>query len=433
MLPAAVGSLLAVVIVAFVTVLGYLPLYASDGRRERDAPYCIVVGFLMFNSLSLFWPDLVPRRCSRHANLFLDKSCIHQVDLDLQRAGIESIGALFVELGGAVLPHLHAEGLDVLRDGMLLAPPSPRPSRVASRRYRSCGSRWFGRKLVLHDLGVHIAVHICEERGPDIKFRQGGVVLAVCSFLCRRVSRDHAHSIADLQSFSIRAAICTVESDRITVEDNVVCLMLYLKYVPSHCTREDALNAVDLMVRREMPRKIRASTGRFLLRYEYVTPMALPMLLGTFDVACAHLVTGASVRQLVSSSVEMLARSLTALPLCLAVNMWLSGLFHKLCGLKETLYNLFAGMANFFTGTLLYFLLRLLQTNAVDDDMHLVLLCLCSAGLVALTYLVFRRPPGKVYRRRTGRVVDPSAVIAEVLDGISPREESFPWKHVFVW
>ena len=93
MLPAAVGSLLAVVIVAFMTVLGYQPLYASDGRRERDAPYCIVVGFLMFNSLLLFWPDLVPRRCSRHANLFLDKSCIHQVDLDLQRAGIESIGA----------------------------------------------------------------------------------------------------------------------------------------------------------------------------------------------------------------------------------------------------------------------------------------------------------------------------------------------------
>ena len=166
-----------------------------------------------------------------------------------------------------------------------------------------------------------------------------------------------------------RAAICTVESDRITVEDNVVCLMLYLKYVPSHCTRDDALNAFDLMVRREMPRKIRASTGRFLLRHEYVTPMALPMLLCTFDVACAHLVTGASVRELVSSSIEMLARSLTALPLCLAVNMWLSGLFHKLRGLKETLYNLFAGMANFFTGTVLYFLLRLLQTNAVDDDM----------------------------------------------------------------
>ena len=90
---AVVGALLSAAMVALMVILGLLPLFASDGRRDREGVCCRLFGSLVFGSLVLFWPDFKPRRCSWHPQLFLDKCCIHQVDLDLQRAGIESLGA----------------------------------------------------------------------------------------------------------------------------------------------------------------------------------------------------------------------------------------------------------------------------------------------------------------------------------------------------
>ena len=55
-------------------------------------------------------------------------------------------------------------------------------------------------------------------------------------------------SDADVRHFSIRNALCAVESDRVVVESNVASLMRDLKLVPADSTRENALAVFDLMV-----------------------------------------------------------------------------------------------------------------------------------------------------------------------------------------
>jgi len=76
------------------------------------------------------------------------------------------------------------------------------------------------------------------------------------------VAREQAQSYEDLRSFSIREAVCAVESDRALLEGNVVSLMKSLECVPSDCNHENAVAAFDELVCTTMPRGIRTSVGR---------------------------------------------------------------------------------------------------------------------------------------------------------------------------
>ena len=75
-----------------------------------------------------------------------------------------------------------------------------------------------------------------------------------------RWERDQAKSEDDLRHFSIRNAVCAVESDRAVVERNVASLMRDLKLVPSDSTHEEALQVFDRVVQSTLPSAMRSST-----------------------------------------------------------------------------------------------------------------------------------------------------------------------------
>ena len=62
----------------------------------------------------------------------------------------------------------------------------------------------------------------------------------------RKLAESQTKARADLKRFSIKDAVCAVERDRVTVEDNVVSLMRQLSCVPPDCSRDGALVAFDL-------------------------------------------------------------------------------------------------------------------------------------------------------------------------------------------
>ena len=93
LLVAVVGSFLTAAVLACMTTLGILHLSPVDARREREGVYCGVLGFLTFHTLLLFGADVLPRGCLWPSKVFLDKACIHQVDENLKRQGIESLGS----------------------------------------------------------------------------------------------------------------------------------------------------------------------------------------------------------------------------------------------------------------------------------------------------------------------------------------------------
>ena len=234
-----------------------------------------------------------------------------------------------MELGCSLCPSLHTEGVDSVRDGLFLAAPSRRSSRVVALPPAVLGA-----VAVLVSDAFVVASQLPSARSvlqipnfvTSVLYAPGLIVIA---FLFRRVARDHAQSISELERFSIQDATCTVEEDRVTVEDNVVSLMLHLKCVPSDCTREDALSAFNLLVRSSMPRTICASTGRTLLRFEYIISILFPLVLSVFDIACARLVVGDSTQQVISAIIEAGTRAWAVFPLCFALLMWLCSCVHS--------------------------------------------------------------------------------------------------------
>ena len=99
------SGMLTATILCAATSMGCLPLVSVDYPiGVYHAIYCRVFGFLSFQAVLLFGPDLLPGWLMRSEEVFLDKVCIHQVDLALQRQGIESLGGfLFYSWSMAVL------------------------------------------------------------------------------------------------------------------------------------------------------------------------------------------------------------------------------------------------------------------------------------------------------------------------------------------
>ena len=231
----------------------------------------------------------------------------------------------------------------------------------------------------------------------------------------RMMARNQSASDADLLQFSIGNALCAVESDRVVVERNVASLMSDLKLVPADSTRETALVAFDLMVRDALPRAIRDSTGCVGLRYEHVLTMGAVYIFEVLDTLACNVYAGSHVQLVVATIVEQLVLVFSVVPLLFASMMHLSGCCIHLTGVKGVACVLLIGLASILVFGLSFAAASFLHSTAKDDVFALVILCLLSAALMFLTYLVFRRPRGIPRRRRTGTTSETLEQLSEAI------------------
>ena len=404
---AAIGALLTAAILGMMTMLGFLPLSASDVETNNvEGVYCRVCGSLVFVTLLLFGADILPRHCIWHSEVFLDKACINQVSEELQREGIESLGGFLFYFWTLVVLYtrVYTQKVWTVYEMACFLLLNPEGHLV-----------WLPLNLppaIL--LGTAVSL-LADLASWTLRQRSVMTVVAIPYFLVpvayipslfvfhiglRKVSREQAQSRADLRNFSIKDAVCAVERDRITVEDNVVSVMKLLEHVQPDCTREEALAAFDLLVRSKMPQLIRSSSGTAGLRYEYALTLLFPLVLYIFDVVSAQVVGGAGTQQLLAVIIELVARIFASLPLAFAWSAWLSGQCEDLHGMREILFLVFTTAVHFLLGYVLYLMLRILRAYAAEDDICFVLLCVIAIGLFTLTVFLFRRPTGKGHRRR---------------------------------
>jgi len=373
---------------------------------KEGGVYCRVFGSLGFVTLLLFGSDILPRRCIWHSKVFLDKACINQVNEELQREGIESLGGFLFYSWSLVVLYTRVYTQKVWTvyemacflllnpEGHLVWLPVNLPPTILAGTAIALLADLVAWTLRRRFMMTVVAI---PDYLPSLAYIPGLIVLHI---QFRKVSREQAQSRADLRNFSIKDAVCAVESDRITVEDNVVCVMRLLEHVQPDCTREEALAAFDLLVRSKMPQLIRSSSGMAGLRYEHALTVVFPLVLSIFDVVSAQVVGGAGTQQLLAVIIDLSARNFASVPLTIAWSAWLSGKFKDLHGVREILFLVFTTAVDFLVGFLQYLMLRILRTYAIDDDIGFVLLCVIAAGLFTLTFVFFRRPTGKWHRRR---------------------------------
>ena len=154
---------------------------------------------------------------------------------------------------------------------------------------------------------------------------------------------DQAKSEADLQSFSIRSAVCAVESDRAVVEGNVVSLMHDLKLLPPDSTHEEALQVFDFMVQSTLPRAIRDSIGRGGFRYEWIMAVFCVSWFSAFDIVAANVLAGASGQAVVATTLGRSTYACAALLLGTALLMQLCGRCAHLGGWRRRVFVLVLG------------------------------------------------------------------------------------------
>jgi len=240
-------------------------------------------------------------------------------------------------------------------------------------------------------------------------------VLVLVTALLRKLALDQVQSETDLRTFSMKSAVCAVESDRATVEGNVASLMRDLQIVAPDSTHEEALCAFDRMVQNSMPRAVRDSVGRGF-RYEWLLMAHSPRFFSAFDVFGAEVLAGNGALSVTAMLLSRYILVLATSPLAVAFAMHLCAYCTYLRGFKGNVFVLCVSVAYFLAMAIPHVALQQVLVLAREDAVAFALLCLVSVVLLSLTYVVFRRPPAQQRRRRTGT---PSETIEELAEAVA--------------
>ena len=419
---ALVCGILVAGVLCVVSSVGWLPLPAVDDRNVKQlGMYCSCCGFLAFHVVLLFSSDVLPGFFMQHHRVFLDKVCIHQVDKELQRQGIESLGGFLFHSWSMVVLYTPvyttkvwtvyemACFLCVHPGGRLVWLPVDVASEVVLASFLNMFYNVAVWEMSLVSTRERLALPWWLLFLPLVP------LLACMLYFLGNVARDQAKSEADLRHFSIRNAVCAVESDRAVVESNVASLMRDLKLLPSDSTHEEALQVFDRMVQRTLPRAMRSSIGRAGIRYELVVVVFCAPLFRAFDIVAAQVFAGASSQAVVATVLERTTLVFALLPLRIAFFRALSGRCAHLIGGSRVLFVLLLSGVWLVWDSSLQATLELALSVAREDLFALVLFSLVSAACFLLTYFVFRRAPGQQHVRRKGAVSETMEDLAEAL------------------
>mmetsp|Transcript_16842 Transcript_16842/g.46436 ORF Transcript_16842/g.46436 Transcript_16842/m.46436 type:complete len:629 (-) Transcript_16842:101-1987(-) len=332
--PAAFTMLFTCAIAITLTLAGVLPMYKfewQDQAFERGVAchFCGAVAFLL---AILFWHEIDCLRCWG-PTVFLDKTCIHQTDLQLKQIGIRSLAAFLRNSGSLLIIYSDtyleklwtvyelASHLALHPGGRITLIPVLLPQLVLRGMIF-----WF----LFNSVHILLQLHeVCDFIGDACHIFQVTVTAALImpasiGLLCSQ--RNWAQTRANIQrlveGFSIERAACFCEDDRPVVQGNIASFMQDLQLVAPEAGEAAALRAFDELVREEVPLALAASFGRAGIPYRYVVSMFLGQSLRVADELAPCLMGRTPVFHLGVDSLVHLTLHFAVLPLAVAVFDW---------------------------------------------------------------------------------------------------------------
>mmetsp|Transcript_135135 Transcript_135135/g.431413 ORF Transcript_135135/g.431413 Transcript_135135/m.431413 type:complete len:553 (+) Transcript_135135:32-1690(+) len=258
------------------TWFGVVP---SPAYPKVLAPYpcgvlCRVLGVPLFFLLLFFSRDVLARLGHAGPLVFLDKTCIHQVDLDIQRQGILKLGAFIRKSEQMVVLYSDVYLLKlwtVYEVASFLAIHPIRCMKVVpvSQSIVFCICLVF---LYLYSLATLVLeVYVSFSYTVFLTASIAGVFHSVG---LRQWSRDRAAIQLRLGNFSVRNCVCFIESDRALVCRNIAALMKARRVVHMDATQDEALDAFEVLVRTDLPSAFVSALGRRSFKYKQYLMLA---------------------------------------------------------------------------------------------------------------------------------------------------------------
>eukprot|EP00929_Paragymnodinium_shiwhaense_P098883 TRINITY_DN6039_c0_g3_i1.p1 TRINITY_DN6039_c0_g3~~TRINITY_DN6039_c0_g3_i1.p1 ORF type:complete len:532 (+),score=40.48 TRINITY_DN6039_c0_g3_i1:119-1714(+) len=207
------------------------------------------------------------------SSVFLDKTCIHQTDLELKRQGIESLSA-FIERSSKIVVVYTDEYLKKLwtvyelATFLVLYPEKPvlLPTSLVFFIMGSTVALAAHNLLWLAPLGG-----ITSPARMALYFLPGFLVACYMRHMAR--SLDVMQKTVD--TFSISQARCYCEEDRPLVQRNIVAFLKHSGMVDVDMTEEEALDKFDTHVRCTFGKVIRDRIGTMGMQYRWMLVMIL--------------------------------------------------------------------------------------------------------------------------------------------------------------
>ena len=296
-----VAAVLAGVLVSVGIALTLFPLVEMTGTLQGSAPqapYATVVVPLVFMVVVHCAHEVLPHS----QRIFLDKLCIHQTDEVKKSEGIAHLGlTMFFSSAMVVLDsdvyfkrlwtvYELASCLVVDSTKLVVFLPVNLPATLHGLSSVVC-------------IGL-VVLFLCSTSWVDELFPSLNSVpielrlfvllcpsFAIATVIMRRWAREQARRKARLQSFSIRNAECSDESDRKLVHADIVNL-LDVQLLATGTSSDRALEVFDDVVRMTMPQAMDKSS----LRFVHCVVLGLALLGRGFDRLGADIVAGAAPR-----------------------------------------------------------------------------------------------------------------------------------------
>jgi len=308
-----------------------LDMTYDNGVPYKKSPWNMLVGTGFFFVTIFTWHDLRSLLGIPGPTLFLDKTCIDQVDEQRKRRGIKSLAA-FVRHSNKMLviysdTYLHKLWTVYELAAFMTLQPTHRlrvvPVILAD--VMVMGINLF-LLVCMMDLitdmdAVHSALGV-ESFGAASYAVTAAFVLPAVVMFCK-IWRKWMHELSRIHeqamSFSVFKAACFNEEDRPLIYHSIAKFMKGIGAVAKDAPEATALEAFDSKVHLEVPRALQISLGRVGMRYRNVCVIFLPFFLYLMDGVGLALNEALPARSILLQLVSGITSYLAVYPVLLAL------------------------------------------------------------------------------------------------------------------
>jgi len=263
---------------------------ASKGTIEHGWG-CTLVMAPVFLAAACFGHEL-QWMAGRGCRVFLDKTCINQVDKTLMRAGISKLGAFIRQSSRMVVCYTDLYLMKLWTVYEVACFLSLHPSRHLIIIPTFQPKLVFGGTAIVYTAEV-IRLLLGSQSSLFLPVTVVAILMTASIFalVLRRWAREKEAIRKRVVGFEVTECLCACEEDRPLVNQNIALLMRANGEVPSDASERDALTAFNGLVRRRIPDALLASIGPIGMTYSQVVgifictnlPLAVDVsLLGDF-------------------------------------------------------------------------------------------------------------------------------------------------------
>ncbi|CAE8703470.1 unnamed protein product [Polarella glacialis] len=403
---------------------GWLPCLDQllGGEDWKCGLCCRLSGYASFLITLVAWPDFASRVGLGGQSVFLDKVCIHQTDVELQRKGINALSA-FIRYSSemvVVYSDVYLEKLwtvyEVASFLTLHSADRMHVLQVDTARYFL---KWFSLALahviILTVIQIPSLAKMLGSDNPTI----AGLIRVSSIFILllvpgARIFRQQylirERMLEKVAAFTVADARCSKEEDRAIVTHNIAEFMRCAEVSKDTCDSHalEALEAFDLVARMELVHVVNDAFGRSMFKLRYTLALfSLSTWTGLDEIACQLHSEGLELqpRWLLLTALRLCIYPLLFGPLMLAVIVRAVVCLQKVKCLHRWVKDLIAAGIGFVAAVVLFGIGDFLTSQGMSSDLHAALFVVWAAVLLAVKVCIYwptrHRTTNKIYMERT--------------------------------